>query len=222
MLRSSLIALSSFILITALAEAREMRGYGPEEVEAMASLICNGKVVSIEAVAKKDYFYPEWGKHTEYEKDAQIRVLHVFKGSAPEIIQFTYRANDPKKRLADGGEHVFLQKGERCRFFLKEKPGGEGFVGVLDGEFDDNFAVELMSPAEKDDTPYLRQTDAVRIGRDFLAKEYPAGSVVGNGRVNCAPESQGGAVWFVSFDLMKTVPVHADGSVDRELFSMQQ
>jgi hypothetical protein len=191
-----------WLLNLSLSEARFFRPWLPDELEPQATLICNGTVLSTESTnVTKDFIYPNINpsSHHEIMMLAKIKVLHVFKGDAPEEIALSYRSNTDEPEI-DGAMHIMLQKGQRYRFFLKAGPAPGQYVGVLDGNFDDNFAVEKLWPNEHDDSPYLRKDDAIKIARDYAASQRidvkPDCSRID---VFCQPGDVDGASWIVTF-----------------------
>jgi hypothetical protein len=186
-----------------VCEARPVRVWLPEELEAKASLVCNGTVIAIaESGIKKDFPYPNVSPPTSHEIVlwAKIKVLHVFKGQAPAEIELRYLVLQPTSALMiiDGPMHIDLQKGSRYRFFLKPDVARGEYVGVLDGEMDDNFAVEELSLGEPDDSPYLHKEEAIKVARDFLKSKNLESTVDWvHPVVNCFCENENSGTWSV-------------------------
>ena len=153
-------------------EARPVHVLEPEELETQASLICNGTVVSIEEVGVRDNSYP--GVIHEMRMRAKVKVLHLFKGTAPDEIELQYTTAAPARvGMMNAPLHIGLQKGKRYRFFLKAAGLNGEFVGVLDGKIDDDFAVEALSPDEPDTSPYLHQDEAIKLASDDIRSKHP-------------------------------------------------
>jgi hypothetical protein len=184
-----------------LSEARPVQSYLPEQLKPLANLICNGTVLSVEQTELKDSMYPYITPPAIHERimRARIKVLHVFKGAAPAEIELRYTTWIPDKMMGNNPEHINLQKGERYRFFLKPDEAHSGYVGVLDGGADDDFAVELLSPNEPDDSPYLQKDEAIRIALDYARSKRP-GETFEPSQANVLPNPNdaGGASWCVT------------------------
>jgi hypothetical protein len=212
------------IFASGLADARPVRAYLPEELEPMATLICNGAVLSVEQMELKDYSYPGVGPPVihEWRMRARIKVLHVFKGDAPAEIELRYTTWIPDQLMGNNPEHIALQKGERYRFFLKPDGRNAGFVGVLDGAIDDGFAVELLSANDPDDSSYLRKEQAIKIALDYIRSSRPTETFdQSRTRVTPNPDGVGGASWSVllyntsdAFSNYSAVTVLQNGTVD--------
>lgn len=198
-----IVSVSLLFLFTVSCAARPVRPWLPEELEPRADLICNGTVISVEDTGiKMNSSYPNVSPPSlpEMVVLAKIKVLHVFKGKAPAVIEFRCRVLQPKTEIGDGPEHVDLGKGLRYRFFLKPDKTGDGYVGVLDGNIDDNYAVEFLCPNESDDSPYLQKDEAIKLALDYLHAKIPGETFEpSRTRVNCNPEGSGGASWCVMF-----------------------
>jgi len=192
----------AWILGIGMGEARITRPWSPEELEPQASLICNGTVLSIDETGMtKDFTYKNVYPPTfrEMVLQAKIKVVHVFKGQAPEEIKFSYRVQMPGPDF-DGPDHVDLEKGKRYRFFLKPGDTPGQYVGVLDGQFDDNYAVEELWPNEPNDSPYLPKADAIEIAREYAqSKKIELKSKWTQISVVSFPTVRSGAVRYVIF-----------------------
>jgi hypothetical protein len=130
---------------------------------------------------------------------AKIKVLHVFKGRGPAVVEFRYRVTDQDQPEVDGPEHVNLQKDGRYRFFLKPDDVRGGYIGVLEGNFDDNYAVEGLWPHEPDDSSYLRKEDAIKIALDYF-KSKKVETKFDWSHPHCyPPENTGAATWEILF-----------------------
>ena len=140
----------AFVLVYAISasslSARLFRIPTPEELAQKATLICNGRVESITEGRTDKGTGGSWDSITFFT--AKIKVLHVFKGEAPSEIEIKYRSGP---NVPNGPIQVDLIKGERFRFYLKKGMGESSFVGVLEGKYDDGFAVEPLPPKEPDD-----------------------------------------------------------------------
>ncbi len=140
----------AFILIYAISasslSARPVRIPKPEELADKAILICNGLVESIIEGNTEKGPGGSWDSITHFT--AKIKILHVFKGQAPPEIEIKYHLGP---NVPNGPIQVSLIKGERFRFYLKNGMSESSFVGVLEGKYDDGFAVEPLAPKEPDD-----------------------------------------------------------------------
>jgi len=221
------LALSLGLLFTATCAARPVRDWLPEELEPQASLICNGTVISVEETGiRMNSTYPGVSPSSmpEMVMLAKIKVFHVFKGDAPKEIEFRYRVPQPNSEMGDGPEHVWLAKGFRCRFFLKPDKEHKGYVEVLDGTIDDNYAVELLCTGEKDDGSYLRKDDAIKLALDYIRVKRPDETFdLSRASVNPNPEGRGGASWCVTLhntsdarSQYSYVTVRGDRTIDLE------
>jgi len=194
------LAALAWLLGMTTSDARIFQPWSPEELEAKADLICNGTVLSVEKTGvEKDFTYPNISPSTHHEivMRAKIKVLHVFKGTAPTEIEFTYRVSEEVAQI-NGAMHVNLAKGDRCRFFLKPGDASSHFVGVLDGVFDDNFEVEGLWKNEPDDSAYLTKDEVFKIACDYArAHKLEIKSQWGSS-INCLPEYPA-AVWSITF-----------------------
>jgi hypothetical protein len=149
--------------------ARGVRVPGPDELAAQSTLICNGLVESIaEDGTDKGHVNP-WESVNHFT--AKIKVLHVFKGDAPAEIEIKYPLGP--NGLGNGPIQIQLTAGARFRFFLKSGPNAPYYVGVLDGQYDDGFAVEPLSPQEPDDSAYIPQAEAIAIAKQWVKDNHP-------------------------------------------------
>jgi len=214
------------IVFSPVCLARQYAPIPPEELEAQATLICNGTVLSVKDTGiKRNFTYSEIGPSSLTERVilAKIKVLHVFKGKAPAIITFRYRIAGYANQVPEGDEHINLEKGVRYRYFLKPDPTQGGCVGVLEGKLDDGFAVEKLWAHEPNGSPYLTKEVAMMIAYDYL-KSTKADSKYGwiDSRVMYFPQA-GGAMWRVfvnrsevSDDFPVGIFVRNDRTVDTE------
>jgi hypothetical protein len=146
-----------WLLLSGSGEARKLTTWSEAELEAKASLICEGTVLSIkETGVIKDFGYGDGSvKASEEVMLARIKVLRVLKGHASAEIDFRYRVPEPPtsttdKNVAtsvshfvvDGPQHIALMNGSIYRFFLKPDPIHAGYLNILEGDFDDKFAVQ--------------------------------------------------------------------------------
>ena len=194
------VSVSLLLLFSAVCAARPVNPLFPEELEPKASLICNGTVISVEETGiKKNFSYPNISpsSHEEIVMLAKIKVLHVFKGQASAVIEFRYRVTKPKEIEVDGADHVSLQKDGRYRFFLKPDDARGGYVGVLEGNFDDNYAVEGLWPHEPDDNPYLKKEEAIKTALDYLKSKKVEAKFDWSHPHCYPPENTGAATWAI-------------------------
>lgn len=165
------------LLLPLTSHARRI-GYVPtaEQLQEQATLVCNGRVISIEPTGPDLTSIYAGGVPQGYPEtwmSAHVQVLHTFKGTAPTEIIFRYRVPQPSGFLMNSPIHLRLEEGERYRFFLKPGPSTGEFVCVLDGRIDDGFGVQLLCPDEADDSPILGTSEAVRIALDYLHAKKP-------------------------------------------------
>jgi len=140
----------------------------PDALAKQSALICNGQVESItETGTDKTGSHP-WDSVTHLT--AKIKVLHVFKGQAPAEIEIKYNSGPG---LINGPIQISLEKDKRYRFFLKSGPVAPFYISVLDGKYDDGFAVEALAPKEPDDSAYVSQTEALEIVQKWLKNQHP-------------------------------------------------
>jgi len=193
------VGISLWLLFSAVGSARPIQCWFPEQLEPKATLICNGTVISVEDTGiKKNLSYPYFSPSDNEEMVmlAKIKVLRIFKGLAPTEIEFQYRVST--QMVPDGAEHIQLEKGKRYRFFLKPGYKPNHYVGVLEGNFDDNSAIEALSPGESYDNPYLQKKDAVKIAVSFAKSTWHVGEKF-DPAVECSycEPNIGGTEWIV-------------------------
>lgn len=150
---------SLLIPFSSACSARAVEGWSLKQFESKASLICDGMVESIEETGiKKNFSYCSGAfSPPEVIMLAKIKMLGLSKGNAPTEIEFRYRAPEPPSTtvsngvfvqvghlIADGPQHVTLEKGKRFRFYLQPDPAHAGYINVLEGHPDDCFAVQAL------------------------------------------------------------------------------
>lgn len=163
-------SVGALLLWPIVSEGRQIQPFLPEDMEPLSALLCNGTVLSVETTYPREVindgiFGPE------VVMVAKIKILHVFKGDAPEQIEFQYRVSDlpiPDRYMATLPTHPYLKEGERYRFFLNPGKTPGSYVGVLDAKTDDGYDVEKLCQAEADDSSYLKKDEAIKIARDYL------------------------------------------------------
>jgi len=113
---------AALLLLPAICHARRI-GYipRPEQLSSQAALICTGKVISMAYTGSNLMSVYDGGVAQGYPEtwmSARVKVLHVFKGSAPAEIVIRYRVPRPNGLLCDSPIHMRLATGDRYRFFL--------------------------------------------------------------------------------------------------------
>lgn len=226
----------AIILLLPLAVlARSEQDCLPDQLEPVASVICNGRVISVqETKEKKDFQCPEVAPSLHSKEVvmlAKIKVLHVFKGQAPDFIEFRYRtlalSTTQTTVIVDGREHVNLQENGRYRFFLRPADRTGCYVDALEGKYDDNPAVEALAPTEPDASPFLKKGDAIKFAFDHLRAKKPVGKFdVSRADVSCWPEADGGATWLVMVtddeERSAQVFVHADLTINETITKLNE
>jgi hypothetical protein len=158
---------------------------------------------------------------------ARVKVLHVFKGSAPQEIVLRFRMPQPNLMLVDSPIHMGLAQGARYRFFLKPAAKKDEFVDVLDGKIDDGFALQSLCEDEADNNPYMSNKEAIRLALDYLHKKEPAISYDPK-LVSAFPEPGGSAVEVMvatsnnSGARQATVAVFRDRTIDEQGSQLDQ
>jgi hypothetical protein len=168
---------AALLLMPGTSHARKI-GYMPtsEQLNAQATVVCNGEVISTALTGPNlvsVYAGGGSGGYAETWMTARVKVLHVFKGSAPAEIVFKYRVPQPNVLLFNSPIHMHLAAGERYRFFLKPGQAKGEFVSVLDGRIDDGYGFQTLCPTEANDSPFLGTNEAVRIALDYLHRKKP-------------------------------------------------
>jgi hypothetical protein len=225
--------LSKFVVVGAMMLLTIRLGYArlvaepssSDGFEYLSTLTCNGiilsaantstKVDSIYANTEPSLFHEVWMR-------ARVKVLHVFKGTAPAEIDFSYRVTPPDAVMLDGPEHVDLKVGKRYRFFLRPGFEGKSYVNVHDGMIDDNFAVQTLSSGELDAASCLQPERVTTLARDYFKSKFPQRTLAGTRPTAhlAWPEDEKGALWSVIFWPQGTkrnavnIAVRNDGSID--------
>jgi hypothetical protein len=146
-------------------------------------IVCNGKVVSLEnTLEKSSIYYPGFKSNPlplEIWK-ARIKVLSTSKGKVPDEIEvrFTQIDQHPVDNrttvIADGPIEIRFMTGLRYRLFLQPVPGQSWYLGALDGDFDDGYAVQPLADIEPDDSPPpLSREEAIQFAADYVKKIEP-------------------------------------------------
>lgn len=182
----------------------------PEVLEANATVICSGKVLSMEEGQKVD---PSVG---DVMVRAKVKILHVFKGQAPAEMEVRFREYSGYLEL-QGPVEVELRTGQRYRFFLTAESLKHGFIGV---RIERNDAA-LLGPNEPDNNSYLPEKDAIAIAQDYARSKHL------EDKVNFAaanalyhPYFPKGAAWGVRFfpndgtSPEFVVAIHMDRTID--------
>jgi hypothetical protein len=193
-----------------------------EQLNAQAPVVCNGEVISTAYIGPNLVSVYAGGVSAGYPETwmaARVKVLHVFKGSAPAEIIFKYRVPQPDALLMDSPIQMHLAVGERYRFFLKPGSAKGEFIIVLDGRIDDGYGFQTLCPDEADDHPFLGTNEAMRIALDYLHRKKP-GVQFDPALTSVRPEP-GGMLDEVTFAVSNnrgaeeaTVAVFLDGTVD--------
>ena len=149
------------MLTTSRASLLPVKAGTHDELTDRAKVICNG-LVEKAAPTGHDSTITFLGseKFPVHIWHARIKVLAKFKGEAPPEIDLFYPQLDPAHIMGNGPEQIDIQPGQRYRFYLKPALDGKGFVGTLDGDFDDGFAVEPLMKNEPDGSPPLLPKEA--------------------------------------------------------------
>lgn len=111
----------------------------PEDLAKKADIICDGIPLKIVRTDERVVMH----KVPMRVAVATIKVTAKVKGNMPDQIEFRFRqvvfANNVSN-IAYPQLQVQLLPGNRYRFFLKKDAKGN-YVGILDDDFDDGFAV---------------------------------------------------------------------------------
>ena len=163
-LRACLVLLGLFfwLLGTRDGDARKVISIPPEELASMASVICNGEVLSVKQISPFGEPHPKMGDAVNVEVDmvAQVKVLHVSKGKAAKVITYQFRAMStaPGNFLVNPPAHAWVAEGRLYRFFLRAPQKSGAYTNVLDGITDDACAVvELRPDGPRNNNPVLPQ-----------------------------------------------------------------
>jgi len=154
-----------------LAEARPVHWWTPKELCDKADFVIIGTPVSIEKVGEDTI---RLGETTPMLPTAgylaRIRVNHLIYAktneplpnqadparATPDNIEFRYSNLDFTRiqAIANGPFRIYLEKDVMYIIYLKKDPKHEGgYVGALDGEFDDGQAVIRVIPPETKPAP---------------------------------------------------------------------
>jgi hypothetical protein len=127
-----------FACLSITAQARLMRVWQPEELAALAEVICEGTPTSVTFTADKVVMQDVPMRIYL----AKIKVAAKTKGDVSEEIELRFRREDHGNGMAisNGPEQIRLEVGKKYRFYLKKGEKGI-YVGVLDDSYDDGFAV---------------------------------------------------------------------------------
>ncbi len=77
---------------------------------------------------------------------ATVRTLGVNKGELAFRFEFRFLTLNTEQPIVNGPNLAYVQPGGRYRFYLKKSD--DFYVSMLDGEFDDGFAVHPLAPDE--------------------------------------------------------------------------
>src|ERR1700677_253650 len=177
---------SALVLIYALSScllsARAIRIPTPDELAGDSALICNGLVESIsndEPPKKQGPITPDDLNGITVHYTVKIKVLHVFKGIAPDEIAVQYVRRECAVML-DGPLYLNLNSmpGHRYHFFLKNGPSQSAFFYSLSDAADDLFSVIPMLDSEPDANPYISKADAITLATQYLKENHPEFAVV--------------------------------------------
>ncbi len=131
-------------------EARLSQKPSVEELRRLSSIVLQGTVTRIEHTdGKGSKKLPGADPLPANEIRATIHVDVLEKGSAPPDLVFHYLNVEPGVLTRNGPIEIHLETGKRYRFYLKSvgKHHGE-FVPVLQGQFDDGWAVETVETSK--------------------------------------------------------------------------
>ncbi len=154
---------------------------------ARAPIVCNGEVIELENTLEKGMaVLPHYEKNfcipVEFWK-AKIKVLSTFKGKVPDEIELRFPQidqhplNDKTTIISDGPIQISLKPKGRYRFFLEAVPGQKWYVGVVDGDFDDGYAVQPLEDKESDDSPLFLKEEALKLATDYVRLLKPNAKV---------------------------------------------
>jgi len=163
------------------AEARPVQQWLPDQLTDKAQIVCNGIPVKVTITDQKGQIQLLTNAPDPIRiVSATIKVLGTIKGHVNPEIEIHYPNLDDEALRAkgingviNGPQQIYLQTGQRYRFYLNPVPGHTWYVGALNGEFDDGFAVQELGAKESDaDTPLLKD-EAVKIATDYLLRQHP-------------------------------------------------
>jgi hypothetical protein len=108
---------------------------------------------------------------------ARLQVIGVLKGRSAGEIELRYPALDVgavRGALVHGPLDIRLETGRRYRFYLREVPGQSWYVTALDGELDDQSAVQPLHEKEASDSPPLLRQEAMERAAAYLTLRLPS------------------------------------------------
>lgn len=221
------LATALFLCLAGHVGARPVLTITPEQLVERADVVCNGLVLDVTKTGRKGevVLHGNKGLAAEWWK-ARIKVLSVFKGSAPTEIEMTFPQLDWEKvkMVNNGPLQIGIAPQKRYRFYLNH--AAKAYVGALDGEFDDGGAVEALSATEPDNEPPFLKVEAQRVAQAYVDKWRPRGQpapdtvdgnyeTFGNGSPKWAFQFWAGPpLNYPTYTYAAEVFVHPDRSVD--------
>ena len=109
---------------------------------------------------------------------ATVRTLGVNKGELAFRFEFRFLTLNTEQPIVNGPNLAYVQPGGRYRFYLKKSD--DFYVSMLDGEFDDGFAVHPLAPDEAADSLPLFDRDASPIARREFRRLRPESVIYGS------------------------------------------
>ena len=144
-------AMAMVLLFCLSAQARPVRWWSPKDLCDKADLVVLATVRAVEKTDEAGVI--QLGNNPAYPvvmHKAKLTVNYAIKGESPKQIEFRYSPLDNAKvgPIANGPGRISLEKGATYVFYPKRvaKEGQTFYVGVLEGEFDDQQAVVLVAP----------------------------------------------------------------------------
>lgn len=108
---------------------------------------------------------------------AHLQVVGLLKGSAAGEIDLHFPALDVGAihyALVHGPLDVSVETGRRYRFYLRQIAGESWYVTALDGERDDQAAVQPLQEKETDASPPLLREEARGLAAEYLKSRLPS------------------------------------------------
>jgi hypothetical protein len=145
-----------------LAQARVILPPAVDDMENRATLVCNAVV---ESITKVGPIGPPTGIY-KVRMEARLKILHVFKGSAPKEITYYYGAwgnGEPPNATS-----FELSTNTRYRFFLVPGTPKGDFTDTQFDAIDELFGIEPLGSDELDDSPPMKREEAIRLATTTL------------------------------------------------------
>ncbi|CAN5676551.1 hypothetical protein BH09VER1_BH09VER1_02420 [soil metagenome] len=166
-----LLAATAFI-----GEGRPVMVMTPEELSGMAEVVVTGEVKSIRPTEDRGVRI-DGSKYPLRMMEATIKAFHATKGEIPTtfVLRYPELALGGTDVVTDPPMLVSLKEGERYHFYLKKR--GDFYVGVLDGEIDQGFAAQSLSPREMNASSPLFKKEAEVIARAYFSCLRPKAKI---------------------------------------------